>query len=153
MLENKPNYEPGYRVCIIMPKHTKKRKNAKNRNIGGARPLIRKMEEQEYAQATKLLGGSHVECTLFDGHDTVRLGVIRTKLKRRRINRIQLNGIILVSLRDFQDTKVDIIHVYTPTEISRLRQMGDLPSEAEGPTNNLGIVFEEEVQTLDIDAI
>jgi translation initiation factor 1A len=38
------------------------------------------------------------------------------------------NGdLVLVSLRDYQDNKCDIIHVYSPEDARRLKAKGELP--------------------------
>jgi len=37
---------------------------------------------------------------------------------------------VLVSLRDYQDEKCDIIHKYTPDEARILKKKGELPAKA-----------------------
>lgn len=107
-----------------MPKNTKRAKNAKNVTIT-ARPFFTKTEEQEYATVVRMLGDCRVECKCFD--DKTRLGIIRNKLRKGKANRIKVDDIVLVSKRDFQDDKADIIHVYTMEDVIKLRRMGEIP--------------------------
>lgn len=109
-----------------MPKHTKKAKNAKNTTVA-VRPFILKTDEQEYAKVTKLLGDCRVECECYD--KKVRLGIIRNKMRRGKNNRVTLGSIVIVSLREYQDSKADIVHVYNAEETIRLRRMNIIPTE------------------------
>jgi len=53
---------------------------------------------------------------------------VRGKFRRRVwINR---DDIILVGLRDYQDTKADIIHRYSLEEARTLKQLKELPAKA-----------------------
>jgi translation initiation factor 1A len=113
-----------------MPKHTKKSKNAKARNTPNTkRELIFKTEEQEYAKVVKMLGNCRVECHFIDENGiepTPRLGKIRNKIRRGRINRINVDDIVLVSIRDFSEDKVDILHKYNTEEVNRLVKLGNI---------------------------
>ncbi len=109
-----------------MPKNTKRFKNAKNNtHAASKRELILKSENQEYAQATRMLGNNKIECSCFD--DKIRLGVIRKTMRRGKKNRINLDDIVLVSLREFQDDKADILYVYDNDEVKQLRKMYEIP--------------------------
>ena len=48
-------------------------------------------------------------------------------LKQRKKVWIQLDDIILLSLRDYQDDKADVIHKYTSDEARELLKMGHIP--------------------------
>lgn len=87
----------------------------------------------EYAQVLKMLGNGRLEAQCFDGEK--RLAHIRGKL-RKKVRQCQTWGaawalnqpfaphqvwintgdIILLSLRDFQDEKADVIQKYTADE-------------------------------------
>ena len=69
-----------------------------------------------------MLGNSRCECKCNDGR--TRLGIIRGTLIKRVW--IQLNDLVLVSLRDYQDDKADIIHKYNSEEEKSLRQYGEI---------------------------
>merc|ERR1711982_197015 len=85
-----------------------------------------KVEGQEYAQVTKILGNCRVSAYCFDGVE--RLCHVRGKFRRRVwINR---DDIVLVGLRDYQDDKADIIHRYSPEEARTLKMLKELPAKA-----------------------
>jgi translation initiation factor 1A len=77
------------------------------------RQLEYKEDGQEYALITKVLGNSRFECMCSDGR--TRLGHVRGKLQKKVW--INLYDTVLVSLRDYQDDKSDIIHKYTREEV------------------------------------
>src|ERR1700721_3558211 len=66
----------------------------------------------EYAQVTKMLGNGRLEAQCFDGEK--RLAHIRGKLRKKVW--INQGDIILLSLREFQDAKGDVILKYTADE-------------------------------------
>lgn len=107
-----------------MPKNTKKTKNAKNTHVA-SRAFITKTEGQEYALVTKMFGNCRMECKCYD--NKTRLGIIRNKMRKGKNNKIKLDDVVIVSLRDFQDNKADIIHVYTQEEIKRLLKLKQIP--------------------------
>ncbi|EGD83077.1 eukaryotic translation initiation factor 4C [Salpingoeca rosetta] len=112
-----------------MPKNKgkggKNRRRGKNQNEPDRRELVFKDEGQEYALVTRMLGNGRCECSCFDG--TTRLGHIRgTMRKKVWINK---DDIILVSLRDYQDGKCDIILKYTMDEARNLIKNGQLPAD------------------------
>lgn len=109
-----------------MPKRAKRTKNTKNKKHIVEDQLITKTDNQEYAKVTQIYGGGRVQCTLVWSEKT-RLGIIRNTMRRGRKNRVAVDDIVLVSLRDFQEDKVDIIHVYTPAHVTRLMTLGAIP--------------------------
>jgi len=108
-----------------MPKNTrggnkaKKGSNKKQQAMANM-PFIKKDIEggQEYAKVIKSMGGSppmlRLEC--YDSKE--RIGVITGKLKKRIF--CNKDDIVLVNLRDYQDSKCDIIWKYTLSDIRRL---------------------------------
>uniref|UniRef100_A0A1A9Z3P3 Eukaryotic translation initiation factor 4C n=1 Tax=Glossina pallidipes TaxID=7398 RepID=A0A1A9Z3P3_GLOPL len=105
-----------------MPKNKgkggKNRRRGKNENEFEKRELIFKEDQQEYAQVTKMLGNGRLEAMCFDG--VKRLCHIRGKLRKK-------GDIILVGLRDYQDSKADVILKYTPDEARNLKTYGEFP--------------------------
>jgi translation initiation factor 1A len=85
------------------------------------RALFLKEEGQEYANVIKTLGNRRLEVNCFDGEK--RLAHIRGNFK----GQIFIGDIILVSLREYQDKKADVIHKYTADEARKLKTMGELP--------------------------
>ncbi|KAI1854254.1 hypothetical protein JX265_000663 [Neoarthrinium moseri] len=113
-----------------MPKNKgkggKNRRRGKNENDNEKRELTFKEEGQEYAQVVKMLGNGRLETLCFDG--TKRLGHIRGKLRKKVW--INQGDIILLSLRDYQDEKGDVILKYTADEARSLKAYGELPESA-----------------------
>jgi len=110
-----------------MPKNKgkggKNRRRGKNENEKEKRELVFKEDGQEYAQVTKMLGNGRLEAMCFDG--VRRLCHIRGKLRKKVW--INSGDIILLGLRDYQDTKADVILKYTPDEARNLKTYGELP--------------------------
>ena len=117
-----------------MPKNKgkggKSRRRGKNNNEATKRELLLKDDGQEYAQVIKMLGNGRLEAFCFDGK--TRQCHIRGKMmKKVWINK---DDIVLISLRNFQDGKADVIHKYNPDEIMELKAKNHLPNK--GQLNN-----------------
>jgi translation initiation factor 1A len=100
------------RTCQNSPNTTqggKNRRRGKNENDNEKRELVFKEEGQEYAQVVKMLGNGRLEAQCFDG--ARRLAHIRGKLRKKVW--INQGDIILLSLRDYQDEKGDVIMKYS----------------------------------------
>nr|WCZ58779.1 eukaryotic translation initiation factor 1A [Seculamonas ecuadoriensis] len=121
-----------------MPKNKgkggKNRKRGKNESDVVKRELIIKEEGQEYAQVLRMLGNGRLEAQCFDG--SKRLCHIRGKLRKKVW--IAVGDIVLIGLRDFQDSKADVILKYTPDEARSLKAMGELPDSAKINEVDLG---------------
>lgn len=102
---------------------------------------------QEYAQITKVYGGARFEAKCFDGK--TRLAHSRGSLKKKKIY-VKLGDVVVVSLRDFQDDKSDIIYVYTQKEVKDLKKLNEIPFDVCVEDSNIkedvdiGVEFEEE---------
>ncbi|KAI0897325.1 hypothetical protein F4806DRAFT_461710 [Annulohypoxylon nitens] len=136
-----------------MPKNKgkggKNRRRGKNENDNEKRELTFKEEGQEYAQVVKMLGNGRLEAQCFDG--AKRLAHIRGKLRKK----VWINNgdIILLSLRDYQDEKGDVILKYSADEARSLKAYGELPESAKinetdtyGPNDegDCGFEFDED---------
>jgi len=110
-----------------MPKNKgkggKNRRRGKNENETEKRELVFKEEGQEYAQVLKMLGNGRLDALCFDG--VKRLCHIRGKLRKKVW--INTGDIILLGLREYQDTKADVILKYTSDEARNLKAYGELP--------------------------
>lgn len=124
-----------------MPKNKgkggKNRRRGKNENEGLKRELVFREDGQQYAQVTKMLGNGRLEALCFDGNK--RLCHIRGKLRKKVW--IAQGDIILVGLRDYQDTKADVILKYSADEARNLKSYGEFP---ESVKINETITFGEE---------
>ena len=113
-----------------MPKNKgkggKSRRRGKNNNEQNKRELILKEAGQEYAQVLKMLGNGRLDAFCFDGK--TRKCHIRGKMQKKVW--INKDDIILISLRNFQDDKADVIHKFTPDEVQELKRKNQLPSKA-----------------------
>lgn len=113
-----------------MPKNKgkggKNRRRGKNEADNEKRELTFKEDGQEYAQVVKMLGNGRLEAMCFDGEK--RLAHIRGKLRKKVW--INQGDIILLSLRDYQDEKGDVILKYTADEARSLKAYGELPETA-----------------------
>lgn len=145
-----------------MPGKNAKGKGGKNRRRGKGdrfaekRELEFKEEGQEYGQVLRMLGNGRLEAMCFDG--TKRLCHIRGKMRKKVW--VAQGDIVLVSLRDFQDDKGDIILKYTPEEARNLKTYGELPDHVkinetalmdDGDSSDDNVEFDEEDDTAAID--
>ena len=132
-----------------MPKNKgkggKNRKRGTNKNEPEKRDLILKEEGQEYGQVTKMLGNARLEVYCFDG--VRRLGVICGKMRKK--SWVSNGDIVLVGLRDFQDSKCDILMKYLLDEAKKLQKMKEIPEhikangeDDETANANDNVVFE-----------
>ena len=81
-----------------------------------------------------MLGNARVEAFCFDG--VSRLCQIRGQMRKRVW--INVGDIVLVSLREFQDSKADIIWKYTPDEARSLKAYGELPANVRPNETEVG---------------
>ena len=120
--------------CCLSGKGGKTRRRGTNKNQDTKRVLVLKDEGQEYAQVIKMLGSGRLEAFCFDGK--IRQARIRGTLNGRVW--ISKEDIILISLRDFQDDKCDVIMKYFPEEVDELRKKGHLPAKGSANNDNNG---------------
>ena len=113
-------------LLTILLQGGKNRRRGKNENDNEKRELTFKEEGQEYAQVIKMLGNGRLEALCFDGEK--RLAHIRGKLRKKVW--INQGDIILLSLRDYQDEKGDVILKYSADEARSLKAYGELPENA-----------------------
>lgn len=84
--------------------------------------LIYKENGQEYAKVIKMLGNCRLSCMCQDGRE--RIAIIRGNMRNRVW--ITTDDYILVTLRDFQDDKVDVVHKYTHGDVRSLLAVGEI---------------------------
>ncbi|KAJ1569501.1 Translation initiation factor 1A [Cladochytrium tenue] len=138
-----------------MPKNKgkggKNRKRGKNENESEKRELVFKEDGQEYALVSKMLGNGWVEANCIDGEK--RLAHIRGAFRKKVW--ITPGDLILLGLRDYQDSKADVILKYTPDEARLLKSYGELPENVKfNETENIGGESDDDVDVeFDIDDI
>jgi translation initiation factor 1A len=70
------------------------------------------------------------------------------------MNRITAGDLVLLSLRDYQDSKADIILKYTPDEARLLKSYGEIPDNVKfNETEMMGESDDEVNVEFDIDEI
>ena len=82
-----------------------------------SRTMIYKADMQDYAEVTRLLGDCRCEIKLSD--ERMIIGHIRGKLKKKTW--IRVGDIVLISYRDFQMDKFDIVHRDSEEESSMIQ--------------------------------
>ena len=91
-----------------------------------------------------MLGNGRLEALCFDGEK--RLAHIRGKLRKKVW--INQGDIILLSLRDYQDEKGDVILKYSADEARSLKAYGELPESAKiNETDTYVLVFSNATRT------
>ena len=89
-------------------------------------PIPEKKENEMFAIANRILGGSRVDVHSEDGKS--RLARIPGRMKRR-MGRIRMGDLIIISPWDIQDEKADIIYRYRKNQIRFLDKRDMLPAE------------------------
>ena len=100
----------------------KKHKRNKNRDIE-TKTIRYKEDGQEYAQITKCKGNCRFDVRCSDGKE--RAAILCGTMRKRKF--VNLNDIVLVSLRDFQDDICDIMDSYDENGARKLRETKELP--------------------------
>ena len=101
-----------------------KRKNKKKPNVEVKKRVLQiKDDFEDYAKITKMLGDRRVLLKLPD--TTELIGIIPGRFRKRCW--MKVGDIVLVSIREFQKDKVDIIHKYDDSEIKILVKQLEIP--------------------------
>ena len=117
------------------------KKHKRNKNEGLKEKTLRLKEEgQEYAQITQCLGNCRFNVMCFDGKE--RMATMCGGMRKRRF--VNMNDIILVSLRDWQDAKCDIIDSYDDNLTRKLKDKGLIPDSIKLDSDNKQDIDEEE---------
>ena len=110
----------------------KKKKNHKKNVVKEQRKLVEKDDDTEYGLVTKKLGSGRFMVRLNMQNKEV-IGRLCGKFKHgaaKHANWVDVDTVVLVGIRDFQDDVVDIVHVYEPTEVRQLRKSGAFVEES-----------------------
>ena len=81
--------------------------------------------DQEYGTIVKMLGNCNMDVECTDG--VKRIAHVRGSMRKKKW--VNMGDTVLVSLRDFQDGKCDIIHVYNSDEVRCLHSYQELPDK------------------------
>ena len=125
-----------------MPKNTiggknyKKQKHKTDENLN--KPLLIREEGQEYAYVTKLLGNSTVSAVFYDNKLKRKRElncILRASLRKRK-QWAKQGSVILISLREFEKSKADVIHVYNEDDTQKLKNKNLIDSKLFGKEND-----------------
>ena len=125
-----------------MPKKVKARKNRKNMNKSEFKRKLEFADEegQLYGRVIKEFGNAFFNVDCVDGK------IRYSKARNRRI-RVRVGNIVVVSLRDFEPNKGDIIYVYDNDEVKQLDNLGLLDTlqkqKKENEVDDFNIVFDD----------
>ena len=105
-----------------MPKNKKKGSKKKiNRNT----ELIFAEDLQAYARVDNQCGDGRFDLFCFDINKN-RMGPIRGSIKK--FTWINRDDTVLISLREFDNNRCDIIHKYNNDEVLRLQKLNEIPN-------------------------
>lgn len=108
----------------------KKKKQGK-KFVQQERELALAEEMQAYGQIIRQLGDGRMEVQCLD--NVKRMAHIRGKMKKK-VWMVQ-GDVVLVSLREYEEDKCDIILKYTEAEVRQLKNLGQIPESIKLPEN------------------
>ena len=139
-----------------MPKNLKggsKHKKMKNKNSNDdedSKIILKDSDDQDYGKVEKLLGNCRV--SLLCNDKITRIGIIRGNMKKKQW--VNLHNIVLYAKREYEDTKVDIIHVYINDKVKQLKdKMNLMFSINENEEDEEDICFSNNEDDYDLDDI
>ena len=108
-----------------------KKKKGGKKKVFDERELQFADAEQNYGQVLRLLGDSRLEIQCTDGMK--RVGHIRGTMRKKIW--IAMGDVVLLSRREFEDDKGDIILKYTEEEVRKLKSLNEIPESIKLPEN------------------
>lgn len=133
-----------------MPKGNQKggKKHKRNKNFTNENKSVRIKEEgQEYAKVSKCKGNCRFDVECCDGKS--RAAILCGGMRKRKF--INQGDVVLVSIREWQDSVCDIIDSYDESQAKKLKQEKHIPEsfklEEDNPYGDLNddIDFESEM--------
>ena len=110
--------------------------------------LYLKDEGQMYGYVEQLVGNNRLFAICCDGKKM--LCHIRGKMVKRVW--IKTGDIILLSLRDFQMNRADVLHRYTDDDVSKLKAMGEITNFGKNveETNDIKFIYTSQSKLKDV---
>lgn len=109
---------------MVNKKGGKKHKKGKKSSFQEKKELRFKEEGQEYALIKRCKGNCRFDVLCTDGKE--RMAILCGSMRKRRF--VNMDQIVLVSIRDFEDSKCDIIDLYDDNETYKLIEYKEVPS-------------------------
>jgi initiation factor 1A len=107
----------------------KKMKNSTPHNDN--RELYFKDQYQDYGIIKEMCGNGRCKVLCYTD-DVERLCIIRGSMRGKRQHFMRKNDCILISFRDYQIDKADVIHLYTDEEVRRLTSYNEITNQFVG---------------------
>jgi initiation factor 1A len=107
-------------------------------------PLCDYEDGQSYAIATKMMGNLHfmAKCSIDKQERMITIPGKFARFKGRN-NRVIVGSVILINLRDYQDSKGDLIYIYSPIQGKYLLEVGELNDIVDKNNNDISFGLEE----------
>ena len=83
---------------------------------------LKKIDDQEYAHVLFEKGDGRYDLICYD--KVRRMGILRGTLRRK--HRVTKGDLVLISIREFQNDKCDIVGIYTQNDVNRLMKEGEV---------------------------
>lgn len=139
---------------VRMPKKSKKGKNNRNNAVPVERKMVQKSDDEAYGLVIKKLGNGRFRVKINLGNEVIgRLCGTMRRGRNKRKNWVEEGSVVLVGLREFQDDKVDITHVFDPSEIRELKKSGAYIEETDVLVKTIDNQPEEEDCAFNFDDI
>lgn len=102
-------------------------RSGKKHTESDKRELVkREGEDLDYGIIVSVLGGAKVQVKILRTNE-LKMGFIRGPIYKREW--IVTDDIVLISLRDFEQSKCDIVWKYNEDEIRQLQKLNEIPME------------------------
>ena len=109
--------------------------------------------EQEYALVLNVLGDCRFLVKLMTSGQEL-IGHVRGNMRsKNRSSWVRKDDIVIVSKRDFQLDKVEIVHRYLPDEVRKLVKLGEIDFDDDSKEDSIWNTTNGDDDDLDIDYI
>ena len=138
-----------------MPKNLKAKKNGTSRtNEPRKFDMVYKEDivggGAVYGQVIKVLGDCNFMVRCFGENEQITERLCHLRKSTKKKGRVEVDSIVLVGLRDFQNDKADILYTYHRDHVKELKNKGCIPTSS----SSGGFIEEEDDETgFDFDEI
>jgi translation initiation factor 1A len=115
-------------------------KKSKKTPLEFKRELALKTNGLDYGRVIQLLGGGQISVKCLSD-DVTRIGIIRGSMYKREW--VVKDDFVLVSLREFENTKCDVILKYTNDEVKQLIEKNEIQSISKQSDDDNHIIFSD----------
>ena len=138
-----------------MVKNTKggsKTKNVARKHINSGNKLkinlleLLPTEDQYYAKVTKVLGGGKYRVVI--NTDDSELKKEKIAISRGKLNRsvkVNIGSIVLISIREFEQDKLDLLYIYSYEELNEITSNGYLTEQFAKQVDSISNSFNDDI--------